>query len=847
MKLKGSVFLVLCIFLLCFSKTKAQVSCGMPEPSPEDKQKLLDLYNEYAQKNVHSRTITEIVNVPISVNLVHTSVDNAPVFAETHINEIITQLNFYFKNANLQFYLLNGHVNHIYNDKYANIKAADELAFTTQYAVKNAINLYFVKTYTTSDLSLLNGSATLPNLSNGSNRIFICYFDNTSDQFKNLKEKVVPHEFGHYFGLLHTFQDSNGSVEKRELVTRDLGKGANCYQTGDQLCDTHADPFELYPSILQYGCGQTLPSTFVDAHGQPFTPPVSNIMSYQLGCGNVFTPQQYQKMQASLAIRFSPSADYELIRRVPNFISITDFDKKEYCVGTPVIAYYKLAGEFEANNQFVLELSDENGINFTTIDGQFQKDNVTFRLPATLKQSANYRIKITSLRPYVESYISESFAVKTAGKAVLSTNKSVVRAGESVDVYLDLSGVSPYTFELSNGLSVMNGITNFYKFSVSPPTTTTYTIPKVSSACGTITDKNNLTIQVVNQTITVLPTYNKNVCQNDFVILPIAGIKNYSGASPYKIIIYNDNSRFEVVPQLSLSSFFFVLPAGLKEGTTYKLFIDSNTVTDFSNTVEIIVRNAPAAPTVTSPQRYCFNSVVKDLQAVGGNLRWYYGESDITPYNQIIPKTSQTGQFHYFVSQLNEYGCESKRSKIEVEVLQPVTANISGNEVIKLGESARLNLKFTGQAPWKVELSDGKIFESTTDQLTPIVQPEQTSEYTLKKVENVCGSGFVSGVAKVVVLYPLATEQQSDLSREFTIFPNPVERVLSVKSNQLKALTGIELAIKTMDGKLLFTHKLATWLPNEIAEIELPSLPFGSYVLLISAKEKTTTLKFIKN
>lgn len=846
LKTKFCILLFGC-FIFSALHLNAQVVCGMPEPSEAEKKQLLTLYENQLRLAASSRSINETYNIPVQATIVHPQNEQTPVFTENHVREIISSLNVYFKPINIEFFLLEGTVNHLSNSPYANLKAADEQSLISQLAVKNAINLYFVQSYTDYNLSILNGSATLPNLSNSSNRIFISYFENNGTQFQNLRDKIVPHEFGHFFGLLHTFQDSNNaSIAKRELVTRDLSKTANCYKTGDQLCDTNADPFELYPSILQFGCNAQLPSMMVDAEGNLFVPPVNNIMSYQLGCGNLFTPQQYQKMQASFAIRFAPNAEYTLISKVPNFISIGTFDQKEYCVGATVKANFKKQGVYETSNQYILELSDGNGQNFTELGATFTEESVSFKLPLTLAQSSNYRIRITSLRPYVESYASEAFTVKNLGALQLTATQTQIRQGESVGIITNFSGTPPFYAQISSGLEVSNLATYYHSFTVSPTQTTTYEIFSASSACGMIYDKKNVTVQVVASNMRINEGFSTNLCQNDFIILPVSGIKNYSGTNPYKVVIYNQQKRFEVTPQVGLSSFFFLLPSDLSPNETYQLYIDSNQKTDFSNEIKISIKPIPKQPSVVSPIRLCFNTTAQNLQAQGANLRWYYGENTITSYNSIRPTTSQAGTSEYFVSQVNEFGCESKRSQIQVFIQQPVTANIAGNETINLGETARVSVTLTGEAPWKIELSDGFTVESNTETVIREVQPEKTIEYTLKKVENSCGSGFVSGVAKVIVIPPLANESSLELTDNISLYPNPVVEKVFLKSTFNQPLHNATIFVQSLDGKNItsFTQKL--WLPLETIQITLPSLAEGTYILLVQHKDGRHSLKFVK-
>jgi hypothetical protein len=92
---------------------------------------------------------------------------------------------------------------------------------------------------------------------------------------------VVPvHEMGHFFGLVHTWDEigspvvpaPNPPAGSYEYVER-----TNCYTNGDGFCDTEADCYPagnnlLFPCSINYGP--------VDGYGKYYTPPVDNYMTY---------------------------------------------------------------------------------------------------------------------------------------------------------------------------------------------------------------------------------------------------------------------------------------------------------------------------------------------------------------------------------------------------------------------------------------------------------------------------------------------------------------------------------------------------------------------------------------
>lgn len=99
---------------------------------------------------------------------------------------------------------------------------------------------------------------------------------------------VIPHEMGHFFGLVHTFEDNNG----RELVD-----GSNCTTAGDGICDTPADPFVFGddPSKYVNDACEFYATDLLDANGDFYNPDTKNIMSYY-PCACRFSKGQYLKM-----------------------------------------------------------------------------------------------------------------------------------------------------------------------------------------------------------------------------------------------------------------------------------------------------------------------------------------------------------------------------------------------------------------------------------------------------------------------------------------------------------------------------------------------------------------------
>jgi ELWxxDGT repeat protein len=99
---------------------------------------------------------------------------------------------------------------------------------------------------------------------------------------------ILGHELGHVLGLGHTHGFNTGT-------TNELVDGSNCDVTGDNICDTPADPglYNNVNSSCQYTGG------LKDANGDAYQPATDNLMSYSKDkCMNHLTNEQLDRARA---------------------------------------------------------------------------------------------------------------------------------------------------------------------------------------------------------------------------------------------------------------------------------------------------------------------------------------------------------------------------------------------------------------------------------------------------------------------------------------------------------------------------------------------------------------------
>lgn len=226
-----------------------------------------------------------VQNIPVMFHIVrNTSGDG--VSAE-EVEQSLERVNDQFEGANIQFYQCsdpNIIVSNSLFDTEFEIEWSTgcnqntpEYQIDSDYGVPNVLNIYCVNT---------NGWswASFPWL-----RESHCYDWIILAQNHVNNHTTLAHEFGHYFGLLHTWSG------KDENVTRNPQNSCyNCETEGDLLCDTPADHHES--SDWNPGCD---PDDMFDDCGVLVQPDGLNIMSYARHCpveDEYFTDGQNDRM-----------------------------------------------------------------------------------------------------------------------------------------------------------------------------------------------------------------------------------------------------------------------------------------------------------------------------------------------------------------------------------------------------------------------------------------------------------------------------------------------------------------------------------------------------------------------
>ena len=219
-----------------------------------------------------------ILNIPVQHHIVRQSNGNGGL-TTNHIDNIMTTVNNYYSNSDIQFYNCDS-ISYIDDSNFYDFHKDYENILCETYDVTNVINIYYFNSVTSwNGVGICGYSRFPPSV----DRIIM-------DNSCALNGSTLSHELGHYFSLYHTHGSTNSGT------TTELVNGSNCTTDGDELCDTPADP--NLSGVVNFNCEYN--DSITDLNGAVYMPDTSNIMSYSLKvCRNSLSSEQYNRINFS--------------------------------------------------------------------------------------------------------------------------------------------------------------------------------------------------------------------------------------------------------------------------------------------------------------------------------------------------------------------------------------------------------------------------------------------------------------------------------------------------------------------------------------------------------------------
>jgi hypothetical protein len=234
----------------------------------------------------------ETIYIPVTAHIICDN-QGRQCYSEFDLYELMCEVNAYFAPANMYLYL-KGDVRYVNDQSLFWTYFQNELYDIIDRHMKasyvdSTLNIYFCNFFPNARGDNLCGAAPFPfmDLQYFNGRPAGVVMNKTCSQ---KGEKTLPHELGHHFNLLHTFQgSSSNSATFREHVTREVSL-RNCETAGDGFCDTEAD-------TLFYRCPYN--GTAKDLRGEALRPDETLLMSYYSDeCVNRFSPEQLEEIRS---------------------------------------------------------------------------------------------------------------------------------------------------------------------------------------------------------------------------------------------------------------------------------------------------------------------------------------------------------------------------------------------------------------------------------------------------------------------------------------------------------------------------------------------------------------------
>ncbi|MCP9767901.1 hypothetical protein EGI22_08250 [Lacihabitans sp. LS3-19] len=337
----------------------------------------------------------------------------------------------------------------------------------------------------------------------------------------------------------------------------------------------------------------------------------------------------------------------------------------------------------------------------------------------------------------------KGFAQCPAPTANISGTQSITQ-GQSATLTITLTGAAPWSITV-NG-QVYNNITSSpHQLSVSPATTTTYSISTVSNKCGNGTFSGSATVSVCIPATAVI-TGTQTINQGQSANLSVA----LTGNSPWSIMVNGQTySNITTSPK--------IISVSPSSNTTYTISSISNPCGVGTKSGSAVVSVChPATASITGTQTIAVGQSANLSVALTGDGPWSFtlnGQSytNVSTSPKIIA-VSPTANTTYTITNLsNACGAGTSSGAAVVSVCSPATATISGTQTITQSQSANLSVSLTGTSPWSFSLN-GQVYSNVTVSPKIVsVNPIETTTYSLNSVSNSCGNGTVSGQALVTV------------------------------------------------------------------------------------------------
>jgi hypothetical protein len=188
------------------------------------------------------------------------------------------------------------------------------------------------------------------------------------------------------------------------------------------------------------------------------------------------------------------------VKSPPASITLEKLPQNMVCSGSTIEIPYKTEGRYNPGNKFVVQITDKSG-RFVSLPTTVTPTSMKVKIAGTALADTirTQKIRIISSSPAVSSAIEEIDVIAPDKAVGEVSGRGTITPGRSTRIQLKFkNGLPPWSFTLSDGTAINGTFLNPYLISVSPATTTEYTISSLKSGCGTGSGKGSAVVTVDN-------------------------------------------------------------------------------------------------------------------------------------------------------------------------------------------------------------------------------------------------------------------------------------------------------------------------------------------------------------
>lgn len=311
---------------------------------------------------------------------------------------------------------------------------------------------------------------------------------------------------------------------------------------------------------------------------------------------------------------------------------------------------------------------------------------------------------------------SAVIVVSNLATATLSGGQTIC-TGNSAQLTANFTGASPFSFTYTNGTTPVTipAITaNPYTFTVTPSSSTTYSLTSMSNSCGAGLVSGTATV-IVNNNPAASLSAPATVCAGNGINLTV----NLTGSSPWNLN-YTDGTTAGTANGITSSPHIFsVTPVA---GNTYSItgLTDAFSCngTNLGSPVSVTV-NDLATVTLAASQTICgsANASLTVNLASGTtpySFDWTDGtstftETGITGSSYVLNLTPAATTTYTVTATSNICGGTTPNLTAVITLFPAINATLSGPTNVCAGNAAQLTLTVTGTSPYNLQWTDGTI------------------------------------------------------------------------------------------------------------------------------------------